>query len=125
MKKDAWESVRQANAQKIEYAKAWGEYYRVTQPRILPDIVKVIFNDPATIVFWDDGSKTVVKCSEHDFFDPEYGLLMAMMKKLFNGSLADYRRIVKTWCQPEYDRRESDKQNPLSGFIRAYLGINI
>lgn len=30
----------------------------------LPKIERVIFNPPATIVFWDDKTKTVVKCSE-------------------------------------------------------------
>ena len=33
-----------------------------------PGIKKVIFNDPATIVLWDDGTKTVVKCSEGDTY---------------------------------------------------------
>ena len=27
-------------------------------------VSKVVFNGPATIVFWDDGEKTVVKCRE-------------------------------------------------------------
>jgi len=30
---------------------------------LLPGIKKVIFNEPATIVLWDDGTKTVVKAS--------------------------------------------------------------
>ena len=29
-------------------------------------IKNVIFNPPATIVFWKDGTKTIVKCGEHD-----------------------------------------------------------
>ena len=33
-----------------------------------PGIKKVIFNDPATVVIWDDGTKTVVKCSEGDTY---------------------------------------------------------
>lgn len=33
----------------------------------------VIFNGPATIVFWNDGTKTVVKCSDGDEYDPESG----------------------------------------------------
>lgn len=37
-------------------------------------IKDVIFAPPATIVYWSDGSKTVVKCSEKDVFDPEKGL---------------------------------------------------
>ena len=30
-------------------------------------ITKVIFNDPATIVFWSDGTKTVSKCHPDDY----------------------------------------------------------
>lgn len=42
----------------------------VSEPEILmPEyenvgIERVIFNAPATIVYWDDGEKTVVKCSQ-------------------------------------------------------------
>lgn len=44
------------------------------------EIKKVIFNNPATIVFWADGTKTVVKAKNEDF-DPEKGLAMAIAKK--------------------------------------------
>ena len=47
------------------------------------DIKKVIFNDPATIVFWSDGTKTVVKCADFDIFDPEKGLAMAICKRIY------------------------------------------
>lgn len=43
-------------------------------------IKKVIFNDPATIVFWKDGTKTVVKRQEGAKFDPEKGLAMAISR---------------------------------------------
>lgn len=42
-------------------------------------IEKVIFNPPATIVFWKDGSKTVVK-AQGDIFNPETGLAMAIAR---------------------------------------------
>lgn len=42
-------------------------------------IEKVIFNPPATIVFWKDGSKTVVK-AQGDVFNPETGLAMAISR---------------------------------------------
>ena len=45
-------------------------------------IRKVIFNDPATIVLWSDGTKTVVKCGPEDSFDMEKGLAMAIVKKM-------------------------------------------
>ncbi len=43
-------------------------------------IKKVIFNDPATIVFWKDGTKTIVKCQEGATFNPEKGLAMAISR---------------------------------------------
>jgi hypothetical protein len=42
---------------------------------------KVIFNPPATIVLWKDGSKTVVKCDERDTYDARTGLALCFMKK--------------------------------------------
>ena len=46
-----------------------------------PKIKKVIFHNPATIVFWDDNTKTVVKAQEGDGWDSEKGLAMAIVKK--------------------------------------------
>lgn len=45
-------------------------------------IKKVIFNNPATIVYWSDNTKTVVKCSDGDIYDEEKGLAMAICKKM-------------------------------------------
>lgn len=59
-------------------------------------IKNVIFNDPATIVFWHDGTKTVVKCGENDIFDPEKGLAMAISKK-FLGNQGNYYNEIKKW----------------------------
>ena len=42
---------------------------------------RVVFNPPATIVLWEDGTKTVVKCGENDVYDPEKGLALCFMKK--------------------------------------------
>lgn len=42
---------------------------------------KVIFNGPATIVFWKDHTKTVVKCSEADTYSKEAAIAIAYFKK--------------------------------------------
>lgn len=55
-------------------------------------IKNVIFAPPATIVYWSDGSKTVVKCSEKDVFDPEKGLAMAIAKRCGGNKAAITRR---------------------------------
>lgn len=71
-----------------------------------PEIKDVIFNDPATIVFWMDGTKTVVKCQEGDEFDPEKGLTMAIAKKVY-GNKGSYCNVIKKWCGPYYERRSN------------------
>lgn len=47
-------------------------------------IKEVIFDNPATIVYWKDGTKTVVKCQEGEIFDKEKGLAMAICKKVMS-----------------------------------------
>lgn len=64
-------------------------------PKNNPSIKKVIFNEPATIVFWDDGTKTVVK-AEDETFDKEKGLAMAISKK-FLGNKGNYYNEFKKW----------------------------
>ena len=66
----------------------------------IPEIKNVIFNDPATIVFWEDGTKTVVKCQDGDEFDPEKGLAMAIAKKAY-GSKGNYCNKLKKWLPKE------------------------
>lgn len=64
-------------------------------------IKNVIFSDPATVVIWADGSKTVVKAKNEDY-DPEKGLAMAIAKK-FLGNEGWYYDIFKKWLPKEVD----------------------
>lgn len=50
-----------------------------TRAEVEPD--RIIFNDPATVVFWNDGTKTVVKCTKGDAFSPAAGFALCYMKK--------------------------------------------
>lgn len=73
----------------------YSRYYTATT-NYIPEIKNVIFNDPATIVFWEDGTKTVVKCQPCDCFDPEKGLAMAITKKAY-GNKGRYCNQLKKW----------------------------
>lgn len=77
--------------QRIDYSKMYGAMFWE-----MPKIKNVIFNDPATIVFWADGTKTVVKCQDDDIFDPEKGLAMAISKKAL-GNKGNYCNELKKW----------------------------
>lgn len=61
------------------------------------EIKKVIFNDPATIVFWKDGTKTIVKCMPGEKFDPEKGILVAIYKKNLKDK-PNYFKEIKKWA---------------------------
>lgn len=61
-----------------------------------PKIQDVIFNDPATIIKWADGTKTVVKSQDGDVYDPEKGLAMAIAKKAL-GNKGNYNNEINKW----------------------------
>ena len=71
------------------------------------EIKKVIFNDPATIVFWTDNSKTVVKCGERDTYDPEKGLAMCIVKR-FLGNKGNYYNELRKWLDT-YEEGENNE----------------
>ena len=70
------------------------------------EITKVIFNNPATIVFWSDGKKTVVKCACDEAFDEEKGLAMAISKRVL-GNHGNYYNEFKKWL-PKIDNCEDN-----------------
>ena len=63
-------------------------------------IKDVIFHDPATIVLWEDGTKTVVKCQNDDRYDPEKGLAMCIAKKVL-GNKGNYYNTFTKWLPEE------------------------
>lgn len=89
-----------------------GEKYRHKELKI----TRVVFNDPATIVFWTDGTKTVVKqqkCDKKKKFDPEKGLAMAIAKKAL-GNQGNYFNEFRKWVdtyEPNKKEKKSKKEN--------------
>ena len=61
-------------------------------------IEKVIFNPKATIVFWSDRTKTIVKLDKDDERDDEKGLAMAISKK-FLGNKSNYYNEFRKWLK--------------------------
>lgn len=54
---------------------------------------RVIYNDPATIVIWDDGTKTVAMCQEGDVYDKREGFLLCCAKRLM-GNVGRYNDVL-------------------------------
>lgn len=64
-----------------------------TRPTFVID--KVLFNPPATIVFWLDGTKTVVKCKEGEEFSEWAGIALCLAKKLYG---PNFHKIFRAHC---------------------------
>lgn len=63
----------------------------------MPHADKVILHDPAVVVYWQDGTKTVAK-AQNEKYDPEKGLAMCFVKKMLdvNGmTLTAFNKLLK------------------------------
>lgn len=91
---------------------------------MLDRIDKVIFNNPATIVIWANGDKTVVKC-DGEKYDPEKGLAMAITKYLLGNNHGYYYDIFKKWLPKKKRTSQRKKLDPISEAINRVRMANI
>ena len=77
----------------IEFLSKWYKFEKVDNDS---PIHRVIFNDPATIILWSDGTKTIAKTHGDDVFDPEKGFAVACAKKLLGNGDA-FRTEFAKW----------------------------
>lgn len=86
------------------------------------DIRDIIFNGPATIILWRDGSKTVIKLQKGDRWDPEKAVAMAVMKKVFgtNETGSNYLEFVKPYIEKALEGHkgcEETKKDPADELV--------
>ena len=93
-------SSRPTTAKKEEAKKPVDSFETKQSTNRRAKIKDVIFSDPATVVFWDDNTKTVVKTRGGEKYDKEKGLAMAIIKKIA-GNTSNYYNIFKEWCGDE------------------------
>ena len=75
----------------------------------------IIFNGAATIVFWADGTKTVVKCKEGTEYNAEEGLRWCIIKKLL-GDSPEFWNFIKG-AVPE----DKANKNKYSGWAKKAI----
>lgn len=80
------------NTQRLYNNMFGGSWYRNNA------IEKVIFNDPTTIVYWHDHTKTVVIYQNDKSFDREKGLAMAISAKSFGAEKIIFRNPDTIIC---------------------------
>ena len=79
----------------------------------IPEIREIRYNGPATIVFWEDNTKTVVKMQpDEEYYDPDKAFTMAVCKKLFgnkfNRHLTKAQKAFEKSCDEKYEKRVND-----------------
>ena len=76
---------------------------------VVPKVKRILFNPPATVVFWEDGTKTVVKCMEGETFSPYYGFIAALAKKIYGSNNAIHKMLEK-WLPEEEEKPAKPKK---------------
>lgn len=56
---------------------------------------RVIFNPPATVVYWADNTRTVVKCGKADEYSRETGLALCYMKKALGNKSGTFNKALR------------------------------
>lgn len=72
---------------------------------------KVLIQGTATIIWWSDDTKTVVKCQKGDKMDPEKGIAMCVMKKFMgtNETHSNYLDFAKPAIET-YEKQKAKKK---------------
>lgn len=73
---------------------SFGSYYEDDNGNVTY-IKEVIYNDPAVVVIWNDGTKTVSKCDYGDNFNPEFGLILCVLKKVIGND--QVAKLLMNW----------------------------
>ena len=70
----------------------------------LPEITHVHYNNPVTVVLWDDGTKTIVRCQDGDVYSKETGLALCVTKKAF-GNEPNFNNLFRKWNASEKEEK--------------------
>lgn len=94
---------------------SYTNYYRggFTQ-RYTPTPKKIIVNEDSkvTVVIWDDNTKTIVKCSEADQYDPYAAYCAAFAKKCY-GTNSQLKKIIENHTVFQESKKKNKTDAPL------------
>lgn len=88
----------------------------------IPEVREIRYNGPATIVFWEDNTKTVVKMQpDEEYYDPDKAFAMAVCKKLFGNKFNRYltkaQKAFEKSCEKKYEKRVNE-------FVQRMTDVN-
>lgn len=69
-------------------------------------IKKIMYKPPATIVFWNDGTKTVSVCEKGDVYNKELGFALCVLKKKYDNKTV--HQMLDTYVHNANEYSEKD-----------------
>ena len=95
----------------------------------LPQIKKVIYSGPKTIILWADNTKTIVSCGEADSYDYYSGFCAAVVKKLFGSTthakrfwVIPFRSMINLFQHQQQALDETEGKNRVAYYLDMGLG---
>lgn len=91
----------------------------------IPEVREIRYNGPATIVFWEDNTKTVVKVQPgEEYYDPDKAFAMAVCKKLFgnkfNRHLAKAQKAFEKHCEEVHEKQDTVIANDIVNILELF-----
>lgn len=87
----------------------------------IPQIKEVKFNGPATIVFFDDNTKVVIKCTDTDIFDPEKAVMICVLRKALGMSSSQFKKWLGNWTKAYEEPKET--WNSIEEIYQAFKNV--
>lgn len=86
----------------------------------IPEVDHIIYNDPVTVVFWKDGTKTKVRCAKDAVFDKYNGFLAALGIKIY-GNNSKLQKMIKAlgFDQKEHNKKRKEKKKKKEKEVQA------
>lgn len=70
-------------------------------------IKKIMYKPPATIVFWNDGTKTVSVCEKGDTYNKELGFALCVLKKKYGNKTVHEMLDKYVHSANEYNEKDN------------------
>lgn len=100
---------------------SYTDYYKT--PNRIPTPTKIIVNEDSkvTVVMWDDNTKTIVKCSEADQYDPYAAYCAAFAKKCY-GTNSQLKKTIENLTVVQESKKK--KESSVNGYEALLTRFN-
>ena len=99
---------------RVSYADYYAEKCKQKKIGYIPTPKKIIVNEDSkvTVVMWDDNTKTIVKCSEADQYDPYAAYCAAFAKKCY-GTNSQLKKTIENNTVFQESKKKNKTDAPL------------